>query len=234
MNVDVLAFGAHPDDVELFCSGLLLKLKAQGKSVGIIDLTRGELSTRGNIELRAEEAEKAAHILNIDLRENANLKDGDIKVDAASKNVIIDILRKYRPQIVLAPYWEDRHPDHIYASRLVSASFFYSGLNRVKTEHAEYRPKSLIHYFMHEVAKPSFVVDISAEFDKKLESIKAYQSQFFNAHSNDPETYISKPQFIESIKDRAKYFGFQIGAEYGEPFFVKSALKINNIFDIFA
>lgn len=233
MPIDVLAFGAHPDDVEIFCSGLLIKLKSQGFSIGIIDLTLSELSTRGSVELRAKEAQEATKTLNLDLRENAGLKDGDIKVDSSSKKCIIEFIRKHRPKIVLTPYWEDRHPDHVYTSRLVSASFFYSGLAKVKTEYEAYRPKNLIYYFHHEVAKPSFIVDISKEFETKFKAINAYKSQFFNPASNEPETYISNPKFIESIKNRAKYFGFQIGVEYGEPFFVKSAIKIDNIIEIF-
>jgi N-acetylglucosamine malate deacetylase 1 len=234
MEIDVLAFGAHPDDVELFCSGLLVKLKSQGFKTGIIDLTAGELSTRGNVTLRAQEAREAAKILNVDIRENLGLKDGDIKIDAESKGRVIEAIRKYRPKIVLTPYWEDRHPDHISASRLVGASFFYSGLSKVKTRHEAYRPKTLIYYFHHDVAKPSFIVDVSVEFETKLKAVQAYQSQFFNPSSREPATYISRPEFTESIINRAKYFGFQIGVEYGEPFFVKSALKIDNIMEIFA
>jgi len=234
MQVDVLAFGAHPDDVEIFCSGTLIKLKNQGYSVGIIDLTKAELSTRGTVELRAEEAKKAGEILKLDLRENAALNDGDICLDANSKQTIINIIRKYRPQIVFAPYWEDRHPDHIKTSHLISESFFLSGLSKIKTAYPEFRPKQIIYFFHHEVIKPSFIVDISDEFKTKMESIKAYKSQFFNKESEEKETYISRPQFIESISTRAKYFGFQIGVEFGEPFFVKSAIKIDNIFGIFA
>ncbi|KAA3617767.1 MAG: bacillithiol biosynthesis deacetylase BshB1 [Calditrichaeota bacterium] len=234
MQIDVLAFGAHPDDVELFCSGLLIKLKSQGHSIGVIDLTRGELSTRGTVELRSKEAQEASTILNLDIRENAGLSDGDIIVDLESKKQVIEIIRKYRPKIVLAPYWEDRHPDHISASQLVSASFFYSGLTKIKTEYEAYRPNNLIYYFHHEVAKPSFIVDISTEFKNKLQAVNAYKSQFFNSSSDEPETYISSPEFIESVKNRAKYFGFQIGVEYGEPFFVKSAIKLDNIIEIFA
>ena len=234
MKLDVLAFGAHPDDVELFCGGLILKLKSQGKSVGIIDLTRGEMGTRGTPEIRLREAANAAEILKLDVRENGNLPDGDLKVDAESKKVVINFIRKYKPEIVISPFWEDRHPDHVYASRLVSASFFYSGLKRVKTDWEEYRPKSLIYYFQHEVGKPSFVADISKEFETKLKAVKSYTSQFFNPKSEEPNTFISQPEFLDSVVTRAKYFGFQIGVEYGEPFFVKSAIKIDNIFDIFA
>lgn len=233
MQIDVLAFGAHPDDIEIACCGLLIKLKHQGYRTGIIDLTRGELGTRGSAEIRLQEAKKAAEILNLDLRENAGLTDGDIQVDTQSKKVIIDIIRKYRPKIVLCPYWDDRHPDHIYASRLVSTSFFYSGLAKLKSEFEAYRPQGIIYYFQHEVAKPSFIVDISDEFGLKIDAIKAYNSQFYDKNSDEPETYISRPEFLNSITDRAKYFGFQIDVEYGEPFLVKSAVKINNIVEIF-
>ena len=233
MQIDVLAFGAHPDDIELTCSGLLIKLKIQGYSIGIVDLTHGELGTRGNAETRTEEAKKAAEILKLDLRENAGLKDGDIRVDNDSKKIIIEIIRKYRPKIVLCPYWEDRHPDHINASKLVGASFFYSGLAKEKTEFEAYRPESIIYYFQHEIAKPSFIVDISKEFETKINAVKTYSSQFYEKDSKEPKTFISSPEFLESVTNKAKYFGFQIGVEYGEPFLVKSAIKINNIMEIF-
>lgn len=232
--LDVLAFGAHPDDVELFCGGLLSKLKKQGKKVGIIDLTRGEMGTRGTPDIREQEAKEAAKVLNLDVRENAKLEDGNIQVDALSKKVVINFIRKYKPKIILAPYWEDRHPDHVYASRLVSASFFYSGLTRMESEYEAYRPKNLIYYFQHETAKPSFIVDISDEFPTKMNAVKAYKSQFYNPDQEAPNTFISQPEFLDSVENRAKYFGFQIAVEYGEPYFVKSALKIDNIFDIFA
>jgi N-acetylglucosamine malate deacetylase 1 len=233
MQVDVLAFGAHPDDVELCCSGLLLKLKAQGYTIGIIDLTRGELGTRGNADIRAREAQNAARILNLDLRENAGLPDGNIKIDIDSRQIIIDIIRKLRPKIVLCPYWDDRHPDHEAASKLVEYSFFYSGLTKIKTEYEAYRPQSIIYYFQHTLAKPSFIVDITAEFNTKMKAAKAYTSQFYEEDSSEPETYISSPQFFESVSNKAKYFGFQIGVDYGEPFLVKSAIKIDNIMDVF-
>ncbi len=232
-KVDVLVFAPHPDDAELFCAGTVLKLKKQGATVGIIDLTRGELSTRGTPELRAKEADKAGRILGLDMRTNAGLPDGNISTDTASKRVVISALRGYRPKIVLAPYWEDRHPDHINTSHLVSAAFFYSGLAKVKTEQEPYRPKSLIYYFQHKVTKPSFIVDISTEFKEKIAAIRAYKSQFYDPESKEPQTYISSPGFWESVETRAKYFGFQIGVAYGEPFYVKSALKIDNLMQIF-
>jgi len=233
MHIDVLAFAAHPDDIELSCAGLLLKLKKQGQRIGIIDLTRGELGTRGSADIRAQEAKKAAEILNLDIRENATLTDGDLKSDNASRGVVIEFIRKYRPKIVLCPYWEDRHPDHGAASKLVESSAFYSGLTKIKTGYEAYRPQQVIYYFQHQQVKPAFIVDISAEFEIKLNAIRAYASQFYLEGSKDPETYISRPQFLESVIDKAKYFGFQIGVDYGEPFLVKSAIKINNIMDVF-
>ncbi len=233
-EMDVLVFAPHPDDAELFCGGAILKLKKQGARVGLIDLTRGELGTRGSAEKRREEAAEAARILGVDLRENAGLPDGNIAVDTASKRTVIEFIRTYRPKIVLAPYWEDRHPDHVNASHLLSAAFFYSGLEKVKTEREAYRPKSLIYYFQHKVERPSFVVDISDEFKTKLEAIKAYTSQFHDPGSKEPETYISSPEFMKSVETRARYFGFQIGAAHGEPFYVKSAIKIDNLQQIFA
>ncbi len=234
MQIDVLAFGAHPDDVELFCGGLLLKLKKQEYTTGIIDLTRGELGSRGTAEIRAIEANEAGIILNLDIRDNMNFKDGDISVNSESKRKVIDIIRKYRPKIILIPYWEDRHPDHVNASRLVSAACFYSGLTKIDADGEPHRPKTMIYYFHHEIARPSFIVDISNEFNEKITAIQAHKSQFHNPESKEPETYISRPEFLDSIKNRAKYFGFQIGVEYGEPFLVKSAIKINNIMDVFA
>ena len=234
MQIDALAFGAHPDDIELSCSGLLLKLKKQGYSVGIVDLTRGELGTRGSAEIRAAEAKEASHILDLNIRENALLNDGNITIDDSSKKVVIEIIRKYRPKVVFCPYWDDRHPDHVATSKLVDISFFYSGLSKIATEHAHYRPESLIYYFQHTVVQPTFIVDISDEFETKLKAIKAFKSQFYEKESSEPQTYISRPEFLESVTNKAKYFGFQIGVDYGEPFLVKSAIKINNIMDVFS
>jgi N-acetylglucosamine malate deacetylase 1 len=234
MHIDVLAFAAHPDDVELTCSGLLIKLKKQGYHIGIVDLTRGELGTRGSSEIRTEEAKKASEILGLDIRENAEMEDGNIKVDKAGRRVVIEFIRKYRPKIVLCPYWEDRHPDHQAASKLVESSFFYSGLTKIKSQYEAYRPQHIIYYFQHQLTTPTFIVDISAEFETKLMAVRAYASQFYQEESKDPETYISSPQFLESITNKAKYFGFQIGVDYGEPFLVKSVIKINNIMNVFA
>ena len=229
MQVDVLAFGPHPDDVELFCSGLLLKLNKQGYRTAIADMTRGELGTRGTVEIRAAEAARAGEILRVERRLNLEIADGRIRVCEEQKIKVVEVLRRLRPRIVLAPYHEDRHPDHARASRLIEEAVFFSGVTKWHPGLEPWRPHMVIHYFMHRVESPSFIVDISAEMDEKLRAVRAHKSQFYDPASAEPETYISNPAFLESIKTRAAYFGFKIGVEYGEPFFVKSPLRIDNI-----
>ncbi len=229
MQTDVLAFGPHPDDVELFCGGLLLKLKKQGYRAAIVDMTRGESGTRGTVETRAAEAEAAAAILGVESRINLGIPDGAISESEEQKIKVVEVLRRLRPRIVLAPYGEDRHPDHMHASRLVSEAAFFSGVARWHPGLAPWRPELVIHYFMHRVETPSLIVDISAEMADKLKAVRAHKSQFYDPDSGEPETYISSPAFLESVKTRAAYFGFKIGVEYGEPFFVKSPLRIDNI-----
>lgn len=234
MQVDVLAFAAHPDDIELACSGLLLKLKSAGYATGIIDLTRGELGTRGSAEIRKQEAAAASAILDLKVRENAGLKDGDIQVNSENKIIVIEKIRRFKPNIVLCPYWDDRHPDHENASRLVQEACFLAGLPKIKTKTEAHRPKAVIFYFQHKAVSPSFIVDISPHFASKMKAIHAYKSQFFSKSSDEPETYISSANFLDFIEARAKYFGFQIGVKYGEPFLVKSAIKVDNIVEMFA
>jgi bacillithiol biosynthesis deacetylase BshB1 len=234
MQLDLIAFGAHPDDVELFCGGTLLKLTKNGLKTGVVDLTLGELSTRGNPELRNTEAEHARSILNVTVRENLAIPDGNIENSAEHRLRIIKTLRTYRPPAVLIPYWKDRHPDHVNAARLLQEAVFFAGLKQIDTGTPAFRPTHMIYYFHHEVATPSFVVDISEEFETKMKAIKSYKSQFYNPDSSEPETYISSQAFEKSIAVRAQYFGFQIGVRYGEPFLVKEPLKINNLSDIFA
>jgi bacillithiol biosynthesis deacetylase BshB1 len=233
MQVDVLAFAAHPDDIELACAGLILKLKSQGYKTGIIDLTRGELGTRGDVKTREKEAGESSRILGLDIRENAGLADGNICSDQKSQRMVIGFIRKYKPKLILAPYWRDRHPDHEEASHLVSKAFFYSGLSKIKTDSEAYRPRNIIYYFQHEIFEPSFIVDISEEFETKLKAIKAFKSQFYMENSKEPETYISKPEFLDSVTTKAKYFGHRIGVKYGEPFLVKSKIKVTNIVKLF-
>ena len=234
MKLNILAFSAHPDDVELSCGGTIVKMVQAGYKVGVVDLTEAELSTRGNVELRKQETEKSSKILRLSIRENLKIPDGLIENNQDNQLKIINSIRLYQPEIILAPFFEDRHPDHVHASNLISESNFYSGLAKIESCNAPHRAKNVIYYYQHMVDKPSFVVDITNEFDKKMEAVGAFTSQFYDPESKEPETYISNKQFHESLKVRAQYFGYQIGVKYGEPFFIKSAIKIDNIYGIFS
>ena len=236
MKLDVLAFGTHPDDVELFCGGTIARLVEQGCRVGIVDLTRGELGTRGNVETRQKEAEVAANILGIHIRENAGIADGNIELNQQNRLRIISLIRRFQPVLVLAPFDQDRHPDHEHASRLISEACFYAGLSKIEDGQKAHRPGAIIYYFSHYLKDPTFVVDVSDFFKTKLLSLEAYETQFFSKHKNneEQETYISTISFWQSIEMRAKFYGHLVGVEYGEPFFYRFPLKINNLFEIFA
>ena len=234
MKVDILAFSAHPDDVELSCGGTIIKMVKAGYKIGIVDLTQAELSTRGSVDLRKSETEKASEQLGIHLRDNLCITDGQVENNAKNRLKVIDSIRRYQPSIILAPYFEDRHPDHTNASNLISESNFYSGLPKIESAYPAYRAKNVIYYYQHLVDNASFVVEITDEFDQKMEAVKSFASQFYNPQSDEPATYISNKQFIESLKVRAQYFGYQVGVTYGEPFFIKSLIKINNICEIFS
>jgi len=234
MKLDILAFGAHPDDIELSCAGLLLVEKANGKKIGAVDLTEGELGSRGSIETRYEESSNASKILNLDVRENLKLEDGFFKNDKETQIKIITAIRKYRPEIVLCNAVEDRHPDHGRASQLVSDSCFLSGLLKIETEdnnaaQKAWRPKYVFHYIQDRYVDPDFIVDITPVFDKKLESIKAYKTQFFNPDVDGPETYISKPQFLDQLISSNQVFGKKIGVKYGEGFTTRKKIGFKNL-----
>jgi N-acetylglucosamine malate deacetylase 1 len=237
MNIDVLVFAAHPDDAELSMGGTIAKLSANGFKVGIIDITRGELGTRGTPETRQKEAFQAAIILKGALRENLSIPDGNIQNTKENLLKVIMVIRRYRPKIIFAPYFNDRHPDHINASRLVKEAVFSGGLSKIRTFDREvaqeaYRPDRLFYYMQTYTFEPSFIVDITECFETKMRCVKAFESQFFDPKSKEPETFISKPEFLSYIESRAKFYGFQIGKQYGEPFFCeeKIELKLNNLF----
>jgi N-acetylglucosamine malate deacetylase 1 len=237
MKLDLLAIGIHPDDVELSCSGTLLKHIALGKKAGILDLTQGELGTRGSAELRLKEAEEAARILGITTRINLGFADGFFKNDKEHQLAIIQQIRKYTPEIVFANAVSDRHPDHGRASQLISEACFYSGLRRIETEldgkpQQSWRPKVVYHYIQDRYIKPDFVVDISEYVDKKMEAIMAFKSQFFNPESKEPSSPISSKEFIDFIKSRMQVFGRDINAKYAEGFTVERTIGIENIFDL--
>lgn len=238
MKVDILAIGVHPDDVELCASGTLLKQIDMGYSVALCDLTQGELGTRGNAALRLQEAEKAKEILGIKYRDNLGMADGFFQHSEENILKIIRIIRKYRPDIVLANAVSDRHPDHGRASKLISDACFYSGLIKIETKDTEgntqiaWRPKVVYHYIQDRNLKADFVVDITKYIDKKIASIMAYSSQFFDPESKEPETPISSQSFIEYMKAKNRAYGRDINAEYAEAFTVERNIGVNDLFDL--
>lgn len=234
MKLDILAFGAHPDDVELGCSGTLAKEISLGKKVGIIDLTRGELGTRGSVEIRNAESAKASAILGVSVRENLDMRDGFFVNDESHQMKIIQMIRKYQPEIVLCNAIDDRHIDHGKGSKLVSDACFLSGLRKIETswngEHQNaWRPKVVYHYIQWKNLEPDFVVDISGFMDVKMESILAYSSQFYNPNTNEPESPISSKNFLDSVKYRAQDLGRIIGTDFAEGFTVERYLAVNSL-----
>ena len=237
MKLDILAFGAHPDDVELGCSGTIAKEVSLGKKVGIIDLTRGELGTRGSVEIRNSESAKASENLGVSVRENLDMRDGFFINDEAHQLKIIEILRKYRPEIVLCNAITDRHIDHGKGSKLVSDACFLSGLIKIETElngkkQQAWRPKVVYHYIQWQNIEPDFVVDISGFLDKKMESVLAYGSQFYDPNSNEPVTPITSKTFLDSVKYRAEDLGRLVGVAYAEGFTTERYLAVNSLGDL--
>jgi N-acetylglucosamine malate deacetylase 1 len=238
MKIDLLAFAAHPDDAELSCSGTLLKHKALGKTVGIIDLTRGELGTRGTAETRDLEARDSAVILGLDVRENLGMRDGFFVNDEHHQLRIIQKIRQYQPEIILINALHDRHPDHGKGGALLTDAAFLAGLPKIVTEldgapQAAWRPKMVLQYIQDAYIKPDIVVDISEFWELKLQSIRAFKTQFFNPDiKGEQETYISKPDFVNAIEGRAREFGKYIGATFAEGFTCKRLLGVNNLFDL--
>jgi N-acetylglucosamine malate deacetylase 1 len=237
MKLDILAFGAHPDDVELGCSGTIAKEISLGKKVGIIDLTRGELGTRGSVAIRNSESAKASEILGVTVRENLDMRDGFFLNDEAHQLKIIEMIRKYQPEIVLCNAISDRHIDHGRASKLVSDACFLSGLVKIKTEHnrmaqSAWRPKVVYHYIQWQNIAPDFVVDISLFIDKKTASVLAYSSQFYDPNSNEPDSPITSENFLESVKYRAQDLGRLVGVAYAEGFTTERYLAVNSLGDL--
>jgi bacillithiol biosynthesis deacetylase BshB1 len=233
-KLDILAFGAHPDDVELGCSGTLLGAIAEGKKVGVIDLTKGELGTRGTTSQRLKEAQLASEVLGLTVRENLGMADGFFKNNKEHQFAIIETIRRFQPSIIFCNAPEDRHPDHGRAASLVEEAAFLSGLNKINTMHngvaqEAWRPTQVFHYIQSRSLTPNFVVDISKHINKKMGSIMAHSSQFFDPNSNEPDTFISSAAFLEFVKGRAKELGQQIGVEYAEGFITKKILGIGSL-----
>ena len=237
-EVEILAIGAHPDDVELGCAGSISLSISQGKTVAIIDLTQGELGTRGTAEMRKEEAISAAAVLGVDQRINMQFRDGFFQNDEAHQLALISKIRSFRPQLILCNATHDRHIDHGRANKLVNDACFLSGLEKINTKDSKgniqdpWKPKLILEYIQWMDIEPHIVVDISSHLEYKLNAVKAYKSQFFDPESKEAETPISSKNFIESVSYRAKNFGRLIGTEAGEGFTSKSLLSTSNLFDL--
>ena len=238
LKLDILVLSVHPDDAELGCAGTILKHIALGKKVGIVDLTRGELGTRGSAEIRDKEAAASAQILGLAARENLGLPDGFFENTKEYQLKVIAAIRKYQPQIILTNAYHDRHPDHGRASDLVETSTFLSGLRKIETSingeaQQPWRPDLLLHFIQDEYIKPDILIDVTEHWDKKIESILAFGSQFFNPNwENEPQTYISSPEFIQIIEARAREFGKVIQVKYAEGFTSRKILGVNNLFNL--
>ncbi|SDE26803.1 bacillithiol biosynthesis deacetylase BshB1 [Pedobacter soli] len=237
MKLDILVIAVHPDDAELCCSGTILKHIAQGKKVGIVDLTRGELGTRGTAETRDEEAADSAKILGLHVRENLGMRDGFFQNDEFHRLEVVKVIRKYQPEIILSNALEDRHPDHGRAGDLVFDSVFLSGLPKIETvlngvKQEAHRPRLLLQYIQDRYLRPDIIVDISDHMDTKIKSIQAFKTQFYNPDVAGQQTYISSPEFFESVIGRAREFGKSIGATFGEGFTSRKLLGVDNLFDL--
>ncbi len=238
MKLHVLAFGVHPDDVELGCAGTLLASISQGKKAGIIDLTRGELGTRGTPETRNAESTAAAKVLGLAVRENLSMADGFFEHNQENLLTVVRVIRKYSPDIIICNAPEDRHPDHGRSSKLVSDAAFLSGLRKIETtdengkQQEAWRPKYVFHYIQDRYLEPDFVFDITSFQDKKMEAIQCYATQFFNPELDEPNTYISSPEFLQSITGRDAILGKRIGVRFAEGFLTDKMVGIQN-FDAF-
>lgn len=236
-KLDILAIGVHPDDVELGCSGTLINEIRRGKKAGIIDLTQGELGTRGTAETRYAEAAAAARIIGVDVRENLKMRDGFFRNDEEHQMLLIRAIRTYRPDVVIGNILQDRHPDHGRAGRLIADACFLSGLMKIETKdpegvpHEKWRPRMLLHYLQDWYHSPDLIIDISDVFEQRMESIRAYTTQFHTPHSDasGPQTYISTPDFIENVISRARMLGKMIGVKYGEGFLTEKKIGIREL-----
>jgi bacillithiol biosynthesis deacetylase BshB1 len=237
MNIDVLAIGAHPDDIELSCGGTIIKLVRQGHRVGIVDVTLGELGTRGSAEIRAEEARGAAELMGVHYRTNLLIPDGNI--DKTLDNVLrlVRVIRAVRPQVLLIPHSADRHPDHESAHVLCRKAWFDSGLRRIETTlegapQVAFRPRALYHYMQWQEFTPSFIVDVSETYETRVAAMSAFRSQFYDPKNHEPGTVLSSPDFMDMVRTRLEYYGDRIGVKYGEPFFSPAPVAVGDIFSL--
>jgi N-acetylglucosamine malate deacetylase 1 len=231
IKLDVLAFSAHPDDIELAAAGTLIKLIKQGYTVGIADMTRGELGTRGSREIRQEEAREAARIMGASVRECMDIPDGNVTVSRENHLKVIRLLRKYRPSILFNHYWKANHPDHENTSRIVTEAWYLAGLGKIDTGQERHRSKRIVYHQLSYDVTPSFVVDISNEVERKWKVVRAHKSQFYDPKSKEPETRLSSPGFLEMIETRMRYWGGLIGVSHAEPFLTTEPFAITDLME---
>jgi len=233
-SVDIIFFGAHPDDVELSCGGTIVKLVRDGLRVGMVDLTRGEMGTRGTAQTRKREAQNAAKILGASFRRQLDFSDGNLQTGREQELEIIEVLRRWRPKLVVGPWPDDRHPDHTRTGRIVTEASFYAGLRALETELPAHRPQTVLYYMQNYMVPPSFVVDTTKTWKAKMRAVAAYKSQFHDPNSKEPATFISDPKFLEMIDARGKHFGALIGATFGEAFMSKQPPRIDDMIGAYA
>lgn len=233
MPVDILAIAAHPDDVELTCAGTLMTLAAKGRRFGIVDLTRGELGTRGDAASREREAKEAASLIGAQFREILDFGDGGLNKSRENELALIDVIRREKPRLILTSYPEDRHPDHRRAGELVTDAAYYAGLRKIERALPAHRPQQTIYFSTNYVQAPTFVVDVTAAMEKRLAAMRTFRSQFHDPLSKEPPTTLSQPGFLEAIEARARYYGFLIGVEYAEGFVSKRPPRIDDPVSVF-
>ncbi|HZS46858.1 MAG TPA: bacillithiol biosynthesis deacetylase BshB1 [Blastocatellia bacterium] len=230
ISIDVLAVGAHPDDADLGCSGTLLKMASLGYKTGILDMSRGEMGTRGTPEIRDQEAQDAAKVLGLSVRESLGLPDAHITCDENSRVAMIRFIRKYRPRVILTHHWDEPHPDHVATARIVQEASFLSGLYKYDQDAVlpRYRPSAVAYFVITRRSPPSFIVDISEFAAEKVRAIKCHKSQFFNPDSKEPSSRVSAETFLRDVESRQRFWGALIGSEHGEAFVVREALNVND------
>ena len=233
-TVDIIFFGAHPDDVELSCGATVAKCVKDGLRAGIIDLTRGEMGTRGTPQTRKREAANAAKALGATFRTQLDFQDGNLQTGREQELELIEQLRRWRPSLVVGPYPDDRHPDHTRTGRIVTEASFYAGLKSLKTDLPEHRPQTVLYYLQNYMFTPSFVVDVTKHWKTKMRAVAAYKSQFYDPNSKEPQTFISDPKFLDMIDARGKHFGALIGARYGEAFVTKQPPRVDDLLGAYA
>jgi bacillithiol biosynthesis deacetylase BshB1 len=228
-TVDLIFFGAHPDDVELSSGGTIAKCVKDGLSVGIVDLTRGEMGTRGTPQTRKREAQAAARVLGAAFRQQLDFQDGNLQTGREQELQIIDVLRHRKPKLVIAPWPDDRHPDHTRTGRIVTEASFYAGLRALETDDPAHRPQTVLYYMQNYMVAPSFVVDVTKTWKTKMRAVAAFKSQFHDPRSREPQTFISDPKFLGMIEARGRHFGALIGVEYGEAFVTKQPPRVDDL-----